>query len=603
MALGVRLRKERNMSMVGNPRRKGCRAVMMVPLAWLLVAGAPVSAQVNGLVTYDFEAAREVNVELRVVGMEEQSLGSRITERTGYYEFGGYNLLLGTSIRLIVGATNPGGFVNSDGLPGTPVYAYSLTTSVAEHNDVFILTATTAEKAFSVADALYTGWYYANTVRGPPPAIPVHYPAPDRPDAPDTYYSSPDATRPEGWIALSETADNSNWADWDVILHEYGHYLSRRDKLSLQPGPDATGLPHRFGTSNILDHGRDNQFRKLRGMQFAWQEGLGTYISIAAQQVNPTGQNLDRFHLASVGDTYYTDTKDGSSARPGAPIHVDLEGQHASYLGVGVGAPKGEGDELAVARILWDLADTPNLDDDLIGLGHFDLYGALDNRGDNPEGIVELDRLDDVWDYYLKASQDDHERTLFGQVFEDHHVSPHPTGAIINATFKPTDPPPTFSWERRNNEANDTFGLFVWGKTFEQRLLDIVVPDTPPNATSYTLKQEEWAVLTDAAKASGFPYTTNFVIWGRDQIIPDGTAFYELDLRTGDYWSGAYQFKLIPEPGTAVLLALGGIGLLGRRNWSSGRAVRDWRRPRRAARLSAARQSAKPDGSGTAAKR
>lgn len=122
----------------------------------------------------------------------------------------------------------------------------------------------------------------------------------------------------------------------------------------------------------------------------------------------------------------------------------------------------------------------------------------------------------------------------------------------------PADPPPTFSWTRQNNSANDTFGLILWDPTVSARLLDIAISG---DVTTYTLSPAEWATLTATAVASGGSYAVEFVVTGRDGLDPLGVAYPAADV-SGDYWSGRYQFTVIPEPLGGTRLALFGTLLL-----------------------------------------
>lgn len=88
------------------------------------------------------------------------------------------------------------------------------------------------------------------------------------------------AVTPAGGVAVTfpATATNANissmnvsqgnWADWDVIQHEYGHVLAFNNNLM----GDSVGLAHFFGVDNINERGNEI------GSRLAWQEGIATKV-------------------------------------------------------------------------------------------------------------------------------------------------------------------------------------------------------------------------------------------------------------------------------------------------------------------------------------
>lgn len=368
--------------------RRHCCAVALLLAAIRSFApdAAGLMAQISGKIEWTDSVmqkhpARRATVELwTMTPTGSVAVESTMTSLTGTYSLGGGSLGVGDPFWIRAVARNPGGFVNSDGTAATlPYHRETVVMAFVPMPlmvDLAIGNGLTSEQTFSVADAVYTGWHFANIVSAAaPPALPVHFPGAF------TQYLPPDLpTRPEGWIEL---VDGDKW-DWDPIIHEYGHLLSRRDMLANYP---FLGLNHSFGSSNIPTQG------KLNGVRLAWQEGLADYLGIAAQAVDRVGQNLP-ITMPFVGDHFYTDTIDQQ-------LHVSLEGDFASSGGSAVTNlfPAGEGDELSIMRILWDLADNEVGDDDPIGIGHGNFYQALD-------ALVDLDRLDDVWDHYFASSGD-----------------------------------------------------------------------------------------------------------------------------------------------------------------------------------------------------
>lgn len=67
---------------------------------------------------------------------------------------------------------------------------------------------------------------------------------------------------------------------WDVIHHEFGHFVDRYSNIS---DPDVGGN-HYMGLSTLHEHS------KIHGCKLAWSEGFATYFAIAAQ-TNSFGQD------------------------------------------------------------------------------------------------------------------------------------------------------------------------------------------------------------------------------------------------------------------------------------------------------------------------
>lgn len=433
-------------------------------------------------------------------------LGTGATDREGTYShtFGPIPGLY--FISAMARTDNPGGFVSPDGTPGTIYGASAGTFGSGGTIDI-----TTLEPAFSVADAIYSAHYWSSRARsaGALPKATVIFPETGPGDA--SFYRDTDRTlHIRAWRRFA----------WDVIDHEYGHYLSDLDDLDQSPNGG-----HSSGVSNIPTRG------KLNGARLAWGEGLATFNGIASHHIDPLTQNLPST-MATVGDTVYT------AVHSDDPTRTFSRGVE-SITGAG---NAGEGDEASVYRILWDIADPANEPHDRVERGLATTYRDL-------ESIAGLDQLDDVWDHYFTLAGDDASRTNYGAIFEQYSVSPHPHGGPIGATLGPGSPAPEFEWDRQNNDDNDAFGLIVWDELFTTRLLDLLIPG---NVESYTLSTAQWAVLTTAA--AGGPIDLNFVIHGSDTASLGGFA-YGPDLVTGQFWSDAYRFTVIPTP--ATLLALG----------------------------------------------
>jgi hypothetical protein len=355
-------------------------------------------------------------------------------------------------------------------------------------------------RAFAVADAMQTAWLYGGIVRGANPIL-VRTIFPETGPGTASFYDSATGLHIRQWRRYA----------WDVLNHEYGHYLADIDALDMNPGG-----AHSFGVSNITG----GPGGKLNGVRLAWGEGLATFNGTAAQQLAAHPPS------PTTGDTIYTSL---NTDTPMSTFSVNLDTHDGSINA-------GEGDETSVMRILWDLADGTGGSEphDRVTLGHAALYSIINND------IPGIDQLNGLWNHLVtRPGTTDANRVDYGAIFEEYGVSPHPVGVLIGSDIMVTDPPPTFEWERSNNLANDTFGLIAFDASLGTRLLDILIPG---DVTTYTLGAGQWDALND------YTGTVRFVIRGSD------TSQYT----TGSYWSDAYTFNiLIPTPGVLVLVGLG----------------------------------------------
>lgn len=120
--------------------------------------------------------------------------------------------------------------------------------------------------------------------------------------------------------------------DWDVLQHEFGHYVQWCYGISDSPG----------GFHGYADNLSDLYDNKSTGVRLAWSEGWATYFAIKSQ----IDLSLQNRVIPYVGDTVYTDSVDGG-------FEYDIENVDSDYL-------LGEGNEVTVSGILYDLTDPKN---------------------------------------------------------------------------------------------------------------------------------------------------------------------------------------------------------------------------------------------------
>jgi hypothetical protein len=211
--------------------------------------------------------------------------------------------------------------------------------------------------------------------------------------------------------------------DWDVILHEYGHYASK-----------TFGLDNNPGGQHFLDENLSDRLPKSEAIRLAWGEGWPTYFSIAAQ----IGMNSSRLNIPNVGDSVYSDTEDAS-------IELPLDSNGSDSLG--------EDNEVSVMRILFDAAESAHrFSDDQ------QVWSIL--IASHPETLSTA--VSSI------ASQIDlRKNEVFGTIQTTHHVAPliddSPPGNI--------DASPTISWTPNGGGAkhrNDKFTIVIYDSDLKE---------------------------------------------------------------------------------------------------------------------------------------
>jgi hypothetical protein len=191
--------------------------------------------------------------------------------------------------------------------------------------------------------------------------------------------------------------------DWDVILHEYGHFVA--DQLNIENNP---GGVHRF-SENLSD----SRGRKVIGIRLAWGEGWPTYFAVRTLADVASGLGVP-----NAGDVRYQDTEDST-------LDVSLEGP----------ATLGEDNERTVMNALWDLDDAHPDGRDRLALGPQRVWDLID-AGD-PTSLSEA---------YGRFSPNRRSEPV-NCIFTDARVAPRldgPVTAVARAA------PPRLTWARGN---------------------------------------------------------------------------------------------------------------------------------------------------------
>lgn len=326
-------------------------------------------------------------------------------------------------------------------------------------------------RRFSVLDAMLQAAAEAYALHGYSsvlPKIPVIFPVGG--DA--SYYSSSDMT-----INILR----ADALDWDVLFHEFGHFLS--DKGASSRFDRSPGGKH-SGGSTIPLHG------KQKGIRLAWSEGWATFFGIELQ-VEPTQNLLALPAIPNAGDRTYHDTED-------QVLTADLETIGNGALG---GSGQGYASEYSVMAVLYDLCDaavdasSDGLSQDYTDVTPQQIWNAV-NTGD----------WDDIGKFYnflcALASYDISTVLLFSQVFAMNNVGPElltpSEGQIVSSVISTQ-----FTWQANGDPtagyAHNRFTLVV-GKN---NLTTILGTKDDIQDTKYTFSDGEWQAITAQSDESG----------------------------------------------------------------------------------------------------
>lgn len=342
-----------------------------------------------------------------------------------------------------------------------------------------------------------------------------------------------------GW---NMTLGYDSWGAWDVAIHEYGHGIANANQLHITP---TLGNTHAFNQNSITT---GPTLGAAGGTQLAWQEGIATYMGTSAlnsrlpsaipgMPASDSNASYDRY--SSVAMT----TPDSS-----ASFNVSLENKTGIVSGVNYAINgKGEGDELSVARVLWDLYDnTPGEalgragHADQLALGPQGVFNLLKSAGQNNNG-----RLNDLWRVARQSyGNTPLARSLLGDIFEANSVSsiPGAPGGVADGGST-TELYPTLAWTPQNCGLSDKFMVAVYSADWSSLL------QLSPQINGLT----SWQLTNPLG-----PGAYNWVVIS-NSVMQSAVSFND------SYWSGAASFVIVPEPTTLLAVALVTPALLSRR--------------------------------------
>lgn len=246
--------------------------------------------------------------------------------------------------------------------------------------------------------------------------------------------------------------------DWDVMFHEYGHYVQQVFDIANNPG----------GPHNIGDCISDVHSSKDEGVRMAWGEGWPTFFGTTGQQK----LNLALLGVPRVGDVLYTDTGESN-------FFYSLETNSAPPSS-GDANGLGEDNEIAVQRVLWDLQDSASDSRDNISVSDQVLFDKIN--------AADPTTLSAGW-AALRAGLSNADDLAYGAITTDHQIGPALLSPANNAIVSPSSS--TFSWQKyvgcSTTYDGDNFDLVFYNAATKAKILTLSGLTT--TSTTLTLGQ------------------------------------------------------------------------------------------------------------------
>ena len=255
--------------------------------------------------------------------------------------------------------------------------------------------------------------------------------------------------------------DNDDGHDWDVIHHEFGHYVQDIFDISKSPGGS-----HCVGDN--LSEERCLQAvsppNKSEGTRLAWGEGWATYFALSLQKernlvqlgINPDPSKTDQNGnpIPEVGDLRYTDKPIGG----GQGLEIKIERFDSNGIN--------EDNEIAVQRVLWDIYDGKQESKDDIELSASDLWTVV--KDEKPETLSDVVSA-------LKEKEFNNTSSIaeLGAILAKHRIAPAPIRPSANKELPPDGAGTVFEWDTNGGGSafrNDEFRVQFWSRDFSQLL-------------------------------------------------------------------------------------------------------------------------------------
>lgn len=336
------------------------------------------------------------------------------------------------------------------------------------------------------------------------------------------------------------------WGNWDVIMHEYGHFLASENNLD----SDANwGGDHNWEQDNIGANDSGLNVGVTTGRQRGYGEGLATFLGLMAVKEGNLAAAIPGLPAEDYDNIYHRFDPPNNSS-----ITTNSHLKFANNIEANGG--DGEGDEASVARAMWDFYDSTNENypgpiSDKVTLGAArtwnNLIGA--NVFDDFWKNTVADVLADPSLAGLPANAKPGQIfTTLGEVLEANKIAGAPvtTGNVFDFT-------PKLFFNEENNNNSAVYSVMVFDSNWNLVTSETALNPNELQATGLS----SFSITLTTALAKGDYY---WAALNRTASETGGSAAWN-----DWYWSGYSSFTVIPEPASLTLLGLGGLMLI--RRW------------------------------------
>lgn len=454
----------------------------------------PVTMMVNGTVLWTDSAGNTHPLPGATVEIyDDDTLGDDLLQTTTTDASGMYSVVVdhddvveGPDIYVKVLASSSVADIKPDTASGSTYFMQSTVHEDQADGSTLVVNLTADNtsiggQAFSVHHALVAGGAYISLLNGSAPAkLTTRFPT----------------TESTSLFDGSELhiLQLDRW-DWDVTLHEYGHYIMDAYNFENNPG----------GSHSINANLSTSRGSKDIGVRLAWGEGWPTFFAVSGLHQ----MGFAALGIPNVGDMQYQDTEDASITN-----HLEND--------IGVG----EDNELSVMTTLWDLVDAA-ADGEEIAMSPRSLFQSIKASG--------ATKIGDVWDA-LVAGKANEEKASHGKLFGLHKIAPEQLTPSDRATL---DTSTTFTWNKNGagagNPLNDNHVRF-FASNFTTETHDAslgnVATYTPSAADVDAALSEgslvRWVVTAKSTTAPATP-SASTEYWSDVRILNGASVVFVID--------------------------------------------------------------------------
>ena len=247
--------------------------------------------------------------------------------------------------------------------------------------------------------------------------------------------------------------------DWDVLEHEYGHFVQNCYSIANSPG----------GNHSLSENLADARSNKSEGIRLAWGEGWATYFAINLQNK----MSASSLNIPNVGDTRYQDTVDAS-------IDYDIEFLPSNRR-------IGEANEATVSAVLYDITDVKNTasnENDNVYCSNKDVWNITKSS--------KATTLSEFITAFYNSGFTTQVKLNLGSTLSHYVVA-----AKLNTTPTGlTTSTPSFSWSKQGGSTlypNNRFRLAFYNSSY-----NLILRTSYLNATSQTLTSSQWTQIKNS---------------------------------------------------------------------------------------------------------